>query len=283
MSHASREFPMTDNNFEHIKTVAYQRTGIVLGEHKREMVYSRLARRCRALGVQNFDQYIHILESSEAEELSHFVNSITTNLTSFFRESHHFDFLMDTVLPDVFEANQHSKRVRIWSAGCSTGEEPYSIAITLYKFLKNNSVRYKNWDVKILATDLDSNVLNHGRNGVYTLSGSDGLSDEDKSYFFDEIDQDGQRQLVAKEKIRNMITFNRLNLLHKWPMKGKFDVIFCRNVVIYFDKDTQKVLFDRYADLLQDLGYLMIGHSENLHRVTDRFKALGGTRYKKIS
>lgn len=283
MSHKSREFPMTDSNFLHIKEVAYQRTGIVLGDHKREMVYSRLARRCRALGVDNFDQYIHILESDNSDELSHFVNSITTNLTSFFRESHHFDFMLETVLPEVFEANTDTKRVRIWSAGCSTGEEPYSLAITLHKFLKKNVVRYKGWDVKILATDLDSNVLAHGKRGVYHISGADGLSDEDRREYFDELDQANGHELIAKDKIRSLITFNRLNLLHKWPMKGKFDVIFCRNVVIYFDKDTQKVLFDRYANLLKDPGYLMIGHSENLHRVTDRFKALGGTRYKRIS
>lgn len=283
MSHKHREFPMTDSNFAHIREVAYQRTGIVLGDHKREMVYSRLARRCRALGASNFDEYIRILEMSDGDELSHFVNSITTNLTSFFREQHHFEFLLETVLPDVFEANTASRRVRIWSAGCSTGEEPYSIAITLHKFLQKNAVRYRSWDVKILATDLDSNVLAHGKRGVYHISGSDGLSTEDRREYFDELDQGNNHELIAKDKIRNMITFNRLNLLHKWPMKGQFDVIFCRNVVIYFDKSTQKVLFDRYANVLKDPGYLMIGHSENLHRVTDRFKALGGTRYKKIS
>ncbi|MFC3149886.1 CheR family methyltransferase [Litoribrevibacter euphylliae] len=282
MSHDLREFPMTDSNFEHIRGVAYQRTGIVLGDHKREMVYSRLARRCRVLGVTNFDEYIHILESSEADELSHFVNSITTNLTSFFREGHHFEFLLETVLPEVFDANTATRRVRIWSAGCSTGEEPYSLAITVHKFLKKNVTRYKGWDVKILATDLDSNVLSHGRHGVYRVAGSDGLSAEDRREYFDELDQGNEHELIAKDKIRSLIIFNRLNLLHKWPMKGQFDVIFCRNVVIYFDKETQKVLFDRYANILKDPGYLMIGHSENLHRVTDRFKALGGTRYKKV-
>ncbi len=279
----SREFPMTDANFTHIKNVAYDRTGIVLGDHKREMVYSRLARRCRALGVNDFDQYIHILESQEGEELSHFVNSITTNLTSFFREKHHFDFLTETVFPDVFKANAATRKVRIWSAGCSTGEEPYSLAITLANFLKLNSHKYKDWDVKILATDLDSNVLDKGKRGAYLVSGADGLSDSDRKEYFTESDQEDGHHLLAKEKIRNLITFNRLNLLHKWPMKGKFDVIFCRNVVIYFDKDTQKVLFDRYANQLKDAGYLMIGHSENLHRVSTRFSALGNTRYKKIN
>lgn len=283
MNMKSREFPMTDANFDHIKNMAYDRTGIVLGDHKREMVYSRLARRCRALGVHDFDQYIHVLENRESDELSHFVNSITTNLTSFFRERHHFEFLEETVLPEVFKANSASKRVRIWSAGCSTGEEPYSIAITLARFLKNNLVRYKGWDVKILATDLDSNVLAKGKRGIYPNSGADGLSKSDRLEFFDESGQGNDHQLMAKDKIRNLITFNRLNLLHKWPMKGQFDVIFCRNVVIYFDKETQKVLFDRYANVLKDPGYLMIGHSENLHRVSTRFNALGHTRYKKIN
>jgi chemotaxis protein methyltransferase CheR len=278
-----REFPMTDKNFEHIKEVAYDRTGIVLGEHKREMVYSRLARRCRALRVQNFDQYLEVLKSNINDELDHFVNSITTNLTSFFRESHHFDYLMDKVLPDVFEANTRSRKVRIWSAGCSTGMEPYSIAIVLHRFLVKNAVRYKGWDVKILATDLDSNVLNKARRGAYPISDSDGLSNDDKKDYFAIQQHNNEQYIVANQKIRNLITFNRLNLLHKWPMKGKFDVIFCRNVVIYFDKPTQKVLFDRYANILNKDSYLFIGHSENLNRVSDRFKSLGGTRYQKIS
>ncbi len=283
MSLNNREFPMTDSNFSHIRDVAYQRTGIVLGDHKREMVYSRLARRCRVLGVRNFDEYILFLEQPESDELNHFVNAITTNLTSFFRESHHFDFLLETVLPEVFSSRQEMRRVRIWSAGCSTGEEPYSIAITLYKFLKKQGAKYRGWDVKILATDLDSNVVAHAKRGVYSGTSIDGLSDEDRVQFFDELDQENAGQLSVKEEIRQLITFNRLNLLHQWPMKGRFDVIFCRNVVIYFDKETQKVLFNRYADILHEPGYLMIGHSENLHRVTDRFKALGGTRYKKLS
>ncbi|MCG8613484.1 MAG: chemotaxis protein CheR, partial [Pseudomonadales bacterium] len=271
-----REFPMTDANFARIASLASDHTGIVLGPHKRDMIYGRLARRMRALRLQNFDQYCDVLAQDRSPELSNFINAITTNLTSFFRESHHFEFLQDTVLPQLKITNRASKRIRIWSAGCSTGEEPYSLSITL-----NESVDLKSWDAKILATDLDSNVLQHGSNGVYDIQRIENMAEERKRKWFL---KDPQRPDVVKVKpvLQDSIRFKRLNLLEAWPMKGSFDVIFCRNVVIYFSKDTQRVLFDRYADILSDGGYLFIGHSETLHRVTDRFRSLGKTIYQKI-
>ncbi len=266
---------MTNKDFERIAELAGRYTGIVLGEHKRDMVYGRIARRVRKLNLMSFTLYLDFLEDNPKQELSSFINVITTNLTSFFRENHHFTFLEKTVLPEVRKKNSVAKRMRVWSAGCSSGQEPYSIAMVLSKFSM-----FADWDVKILATDLDSDVLEKASLAVYSDTDVDGLDELTiKNYF--------QRSSIRKEvKVKNRISdyvhFKRLNLLEKWPMKGPFDFIFCRNVVIYFDKPTQKVLFDRYADMLPVGGYLFIGHSENLHGISDRFENLGNTIYRKI-
>lgn len=266
---------MSDDNFARIVELSHDYTGIVLGPHKRDMIYGRLSRRIRGLGLRNFDQYCDLLEQEGSEELNNFINAITTNLTSFFRENHHFEFLKKTVIPELLEKNRSSKRIRFWSAGCSTGEEPYSLSVVL-----NETVDRRTWDAKILATDLDSNVLNHGKAGVYDIGRIEGITEERRKAWF--LRDPAQPQMVkVKPALQQLISFKRLNLLEPWPMKGRFDVIFCRNVVIYFSKDTQRTLFNRYADLLVDGGYLFIGHSETLHRVSDRFDSLGRTIYQK--
>lgn len=270
-----REFPMTDANFAIISDLAHNYTGIVLGPHKRDMVYGRLARRTRSLGLSNFDQYCGLISDPLSKEISFFINAITTNLTSFFRESHHFDYLRETVLPELKKKNLHSKRLRIWSAGSSTGEEPYSLSIVM-----NECMDMKQWDCKILATDLDSNVVAHGQQGVYDIARVDTVSEQSKKRWFLK-DAKNPEQVKVKPDLQQAISFKRLNLLEKWPMKGPFDIIFCRNVVIYFNKDTQRELFERYANMLADGGYLFIGHSESLHKVTDRFTLLGKTIYQK--
>ncbi len=266
---------MSDANFARIAELAHDYTGIVLGPHKRDMIYGRLSRRIRGLGLKNFNQYCDLLEQERSPELSNFINAITTNLTSFFRENHHFDFLKDTVLPEIMEKNKVGKRIRFWSAGCSTGEEPYSLSIVL-----NEQVDRRVWDTKILATDLDSNVLNHGKSGIYDVGRIESIDETRRKKWF--LRDPAQPQVVkVKPALSQLISFKRLNLLEPWPMKGRFDVIFCRNVVIYFNKDTQRQLFNRYADILADGGYLFIGHSETLHRVSDRFESLGRTIYRK--
>ncbi|MCD8522499.1 MAG: protein-glutamate O-methyltransferase [Saccharospirillaceae bacterium] len=266
---------MTDEDFAQIAHLAGNLTGIVLGNHKRNMVYSRIARRVRAHGFSDFRQYLDYLENNMEAESSEFINSLTTNLTSFFREEHHFSFLKETLFPQLRFANKDRKRLRIWSAGCSIGQEAYSIAMTL------RQVGFpSDWDIKILATDLDSNVLDTGRSGVYPASDVEGLYPPLVKRFF--LKSRDERSVQVKDEIRNLVYFKRLNLLESWPIKGPFDIIFCRNVVIYFNKDTQRVLFDRYADLLPAGGHLMIGHSENLSGVTDRFESLGNTIYRKI-
>lgn len=276
--HSSREFPMSDKDFAFIRDMAREHTGIMLSDHKRDMVYSRLVRRLRAIGLSTFTQYCRYLEQNLALELTPFINSITTNLTAFFREKHHFDFLLNKALPEIKNSNLRSRRIRIWSAGCSTGEEPYSISMTV----KQASFD-RGWDVKILATDLDSNVVKHAKQGVYLENRVEGIDSGLIDRFFRRGSIAGDGKLSVKDEVRDLVTFNQLNLMNAWPMKGKFDVIFCRNVIIYFSKETQRALFDRYADLLHDGGYMIIGHSESLHGVSKRFESLGKTIYRKTS
>jgi len=265
---------MTDKNFRKIQEIAYSQTGIKLSDHKKNMIYGRLARRLRAVGLPNFDDYCKVIESGEEPEKTEFINAITTNLTSFFREGHHFVHLKSEVIPKLIAANMKTKRMRIWSAGCSTGEEPYSIAMVLSTFA---SIRA--WDVKVLASDLDSNVVYKASQGLYAAERAENIPDEYRRFLkYDKV----QDRVRVQDKVRELVTFKQLNLLQQWPMKGPFDVIFCRNVVIYFDADTQRVLFDRYAKLLREKGNLYIGHSESLHNITSRFQSRGRTIYEKV-
>lgn len=272
--HLGREFPMSNSDFQAIRELVHSETGIHLAETKRDMVYGRLAKRIRAVGLGSFAQYLQLVRDPIANELPNLVNAITTNLTFFFREPHHFDFLRDTALPEAVVANRGQKRVRIWSAGCSTGEEPYSIAITAHEFLHRKA---RAFDCKILASDLDSNVLDTGRVGIYDISRVEGINAIQKKKFFlkrgDEV--------RVKDVLRPYIQFKQLNLLKTWPMKGPFDIIFCRNVLIYFDQPTQQRLFERYASLLRMGGYLIIGHSESMTPRNPRFEYLGKTIYQK--
>ena len=268
----TREFPMSTANFRHIRDVAYQMTGIILSDHKQNMIYGRLARRLRILNLTSFDDYCALLYENSPES-DDFINSITTNLTAFFRESHHFDYLKNQVLPDIQKTNKASRRLRIWSAGCSTGEEPYSIAMTLAE-----AKGFDGWDCKILATDLDSNVVAAGKSGIYRQERVTGIPTAYNKYFKKIASEDS---IEIREDVRKLIVFKQLNLLHEWPMRGMFDVIFCRNVVIYFDAPTQQKLFSRYANILSENGHLFIGHSENLNRVSNAFTSLGRTIYQK--
>ncbi|HHM06312.1 MAG TPA: protein-glutamate O-methyltransferase CheR [Gammaproteobacteria bacterium] len=274
-----REFQFTDRNFNVLKELAAQFTGIALSDAKRNMVYSRLAKRVRALGLENFDDYCDLLRQGDSDEVGNFVNAITTNLTSFFRENHHFQYLSNTLLPHLKKEKSRERRLRVWSAGCSTGEEPYSLAITLGEFFKNE----RGWDVKILATDLDTNVLDKARRGVYAADQIKSIPASVVRRWFIKGTGANADAVKLRDAARQMITFKQLNLMEEWPMRGPFDFIFCRNVVIYFTKETQRVLFDRYANLLVEQGHLFIGHSETLYKVSNRFDSLGQTIYRKKS
>ena len=272
-----REFTFTRNDFEYIRNMVGERTGIVLSDHKVDMVYGRLARRLRQLNLKSFKDYLERLKQDDDQELVEFTNALTTNLTAFFREPHHFEFLAKTGLPELAK-HRPNKRLRIWSAGCSSGEEPYTIAITLHEALP----LIRSWDVKVLATDLDSNVVARARAGMYDRERVNGIGKERLSRWFRQGRNGNEGRVKVSPELQQLITFKQLNLMHQWPMKGMFDVIFCRNVVIYFSKETQRELFNRYADILADDGYLIVGHSESLHKVTDRFQLLEKTIYRKL-
>jgi len=273
VDYSGREFPMTEENFKAIQNMAFDCTGIKLTEHKKEMIYSRLARRIRNLGFENFSQYCDVIAYADHPEHNEFVNTITTNLTSFYREPHHFEFFAKEVIPFLKKSGALKKRIRIWSAGCSTGEEPYTIAAVLLRYMQVTG-----WDCKILATDLDENCLNKAKSAVYAEERADGLSDERFKSLFQNIKT--KDSLMIKKNLQELIFFKRLNLMESWPMKGPFDVLFCRNVVIYFDKDTQRKLFDRFANMLNPGAFLFIGHSESLNGVSKRFELIGKTTYR---
>lgn len=273
----TREFDFRDDHFDFVRKTLFENAGITLSEIKRDMVYSRLIRRIRALRMHSFDEYLNMLRKTPEREMVEFTNALTTNLTSFFRENHHFEFLKSTIFPALVR-RKRERRLRIWSAGCSTGEEPYSLGITL----KGAMQLFPGWDVKILATDLDSNVVATAKDGIYPSERVDSLSSTLVSRWFSKGQGALEGKVKVKQEIRDLITFKQLNLMNPWPMKGPFDIIFCRNVVIYFNKETQKTLFSRYADYLDEQAYLVVGHSESLHGVTNRFRPLGKTIYQKI-
>jgi chemotaxis protein methyltransferase CheR len=271
------EFEFTDSEFRRLRELVHARTGIALSDHKRELVYGRLARRLRKLKLASFAEYCQLVEGSDSEELQELTNAITTNLTSFFRENHHFEQLAAETLPQIESKRAAARRMRIWSAACSTGEEPYSLAVVLRETLGHLS----NWDIKILATDIDSKVVATASEGTYASERFQGISSERVKNWFPQIP--GRPGFhAASAELKALITFRRLNLLEAWPMKGPFDAIFCRNVVIYFDKATQRTLFDRMADMQDPGGWLFIGHSENLHNVTRRYKLVGRTVYRRV-
>jgi len=271
-----REFCFTDAHFKKVKTVLYAHAGIVLANNKQDMAYNRLVRRIRDLNLENFDQYLEDIES-DINEFSLFINAMTTNLTAFFRESHHFDFIAKTIIPQV--ALSGKRRLRIWSAGCSLGEEPYSLAMALL----SSGQDMRNWDVRILATDIDSDVLNKAKLGVYAEERVAGLPRGYLSKFFLKGKGNRAGDVQARAELREMITFKYLNLMEQWPLKGPLDFIFCRNVMIYFDKKTQAKLLERMAALLKPDGYLFVGHSEALARHDSHFKLIGKTIYQKES
>ena len=268
-----REFAFDDEDFESIRALVKSLTGINLTLQKRELIYGRLAVRVRALGVRTFREYRQIV-AAEPDEQIRMCNAITTNLTAFFREPHHFDHLRDQVLP-AHRERSGQRRLRIWSAGCSTGEEAYSIAMVLLEALPE----LHNWNVRILATDLDSDVLNAATLGSYPADRVKGLSAGRLRRFFNEQKDRNTSVYVVRPEVRRLVTFKQLNLMEPLPMPGPLDVIFCRNTVIYFDKETQRELFARIAPLQRPGDLLYLGHSESLLNVSDDYESIGRTTY----
>ena len=273
-----REFDFTQADFESLRTLVKDQSGITLGEAKRELVYGRVSRRLRALGLSAFADYRRMLAGPDgAAEMIEFINAVTTNLTSFFRESHHFDFLRNEYLPARAADSKGSRRIRIWCSAASTGEEPYSITMSIIEALPD----WDRWDIRVLATDLDTNVLQTCVEGVYGEDRVRGLPKSRLDRFFDPVGERGERKYKVKPELASMISFRQLNLMHPLPMKGPIDIVFCRNVIIYFDKETQRDLFKRVAPLQRPGDVLILGHSESLLKVSDAWNLVGKTIYRK--
>lgn len=248
----------------------YARAGISLGEHKREMVYSRLARRLRALSLQDFASYLDGLEGeTESSEWEHFTNALTTNLTAFFREAHHFPILAEL-------ARKKQGPLSVWCCAASTGEEPYSIAITLAETLGARAA-----GSEVLSTDIDTNCLNKARAGMYPFERVSKIPEPQLKKYFLRGRGDNEGQVKVKPELQAMVRFETLNLLaDRWAVQGPFDAIFCRNVMIYFDKPTQAKILQRFAPLLKPDGLLFAGHSENFTYISRSFRLRGQTVYE---
>lgn len=270
-------YPLGQAEFSAIAALLYQEAGIALSPAKRDLVQGRLARRLRALGCADFSTYLDLVQGADGlAERRQMINALTTNLTGFFREQHHFDYLGGEILPQLGRLRDGPRRrLRIWSAGCSSGEEPYSIAMILHSRMPN----IDSWDAKILATDIDTEMVATGQAGRYDAGRVQRVPGDLRRRYM--VPVAGSEAFEVSESLRSLIAFRPLNLLGHWPMQGPFDVIFCRNVVIYFDKPTQRRLFNRYADMLAPGGWLFIGHSESLFHVCDRFEHLGRTIYRR--
>jgi chemotaxis protein methyltransferase CheR len=263
--------------FEAIREFLYDLTGIALSDNKRDMVCARLAKRLRHHGLQTFADYYQLLQDCDAAspERQEFINCLTTNKTDFFREPHHFDFLRDRLILPL--RAQGVRRLRIWSSACSTGEEPYTLAMMLAEHCPASD----GWDVRILASDIDTAVLATAEKGVYDLDRISDVPEGLRKKYFLYGQGANTGKVVIKQELRELIKFRRINLMDdEWPIQTRFDAIFCRNVVIYFDRPTQQRLLERFANYLTPEGYLFMGHSENIHWMGNLYTPVGGTVYR---
>ncbi|MEA2825170.1 MAG: chemotaxis protein methyltransferase CheR [Alphaproteobacteria bacterium] len=259
---AGREFPFTHRDFQQIADMMNKDAGIALAEAKAPLVYSRLVKRLRNLGIESFKQYCELVQGERGiEERQQMVASLTTNVTRFFREPHHFEHLKAHVLPDLLNEARRGARLRIWSAGCSTGEEPYSIALTILSMMRDAT----RFDIKILATDINKRVLAHAQQGTYGDAALRPVSREQRSdWFVRGADTDGEKNWSVGNELRALVTFRELNLMADWPMKQAYQAVFCRNVVIYFEEHVRSRIWDGFATLMTPAGWLYIGHSERI-------------------
>lgn len=256
----SGEFQYTQSDFEVIASTLYRETGIHLPPTKSTLVYSRIAKRLRALGLQSFRDYCALVgDEAGSEELAAMVSALTTNVTRFFREAHHFTHLKQKLFTPLIQKLCQGGRLRIWSAGCSSGQEPYSIALTLLSMLPDA----RSFDARILATDLNPHVIETGRQAIYPEEELEDVPAEMRRMWMEKLD-DGSGRYQLDDAVRRLVTFRPLNLMGSWPMRGPFDIIFCRNVVIYFDEKTQEKIWNRFLSVLEPGGHLFIGHSERV-------------------
>lgn len=272
---AQREFVLTRRDFDYLRNLVSEQTGIRLAENKYEMCYARLVRRVRALGLADFSDYAELIRAGNAQETVELVNAITTGVTAFFREAHHFRYLAERFLP-ALRAQRADGPVRLWSAGCSSGEEAYSIAITLLEALSD----IDRWQPRVLATDLDTAALDRARSGIYPIEAVQDLDPVRLRRWF--LRGRGSRtgQVRLRPEPRALVRFRRLNLIEDWGMRGELDAVFCRNVMIYFDVPTKRRLLSRFHRVLRPGGLLFVGHSESLAGHSDGFAAVDQTTYQ---
>jgi chemotaxis protein methyltransferase CheR len=274
----SAEFVMTDADFRRIADMLHADAGIHVPPGKAALVYSRLTKRLRALGMKSFRDYCELVAShAGVTERQQMLAALTTNVTRFFREPHHFEHLRRHVLPPLMDQAKRGGRVRLWSAACSNGAEPYSIGLTVLSLLPEAA----NYDIKILATDIDPNMVAEGRAGTYSDSLMEPVPADQRLRWFSPSRGDKGKTWTTSDALRSLIAFRELNLIGNWPMRGKFDAIFCRNVVIYFEEDTQARLWSRFLPQLNPKGRLYIGHSERVSGPAAKFfESEGITTYR---
>ena len=271
-----REFAFSDLDFRNLVQLAYEYAGISLSDSKRNLIYTRVSRRLRALRLNSFREYRAYL-SENPPERENFVNAISTNLTRFFRETHHFEHLARQVVAPFAAGAKPGERFRVWSAGCSTGEEPYSIAAVLRREIR----QIERYDVRILATDIDTEVLRKAAVGEYPAKALDDIPRQYRDYFRSAARNRNPESVVVTEEVRSLIAFRQLNLMDRWPFQGKFDAIFCRNVMIYFDAATKANLIERFIQSIKPGGWLYIGHSESFHGTHPELQLVGRTTYRR--
>jgi chemotaxis protein methyltransferase CheR len=276
---ATTEYQFTDVDFRMIADFANKEYGLFLQESKKALVYSRLSKRLRALKLNSFSEYCDLLQiSAGKDETSHLLSALTTNVTHFFRERHHFEQLKTDILPPIIERARNGACVRLWSAACSAGQEAYCLANTVLDVCPDAH----RLNIKILATDIDPVVLETARKGVYPKDQRDAIDPKMHRNMIEEVDPQKDSFLIRRE-LRDLVTFAELNLIDVWPMRRPFDVIMCRNAAIYFDKVTQATLWSRFAQALTPDGYLMIGHSERLSGdAVSQFRSIGVTAHQRV-
>ncbi len=278
-----REDDLTRELFNKIRKYVYQRARISLGENKMELVRARFGKVIRQRKMSGFHEYYKwMIDDKTGEALREVMNAISTNLTSFFRENEHFQFMTSVMLPEIARRGERSGgkiRLRGWSAGCSTGEEVYSMTMTISEAIP----RLEEWDIKLLATDIDTEVVATGQRGIYLKDRVSGIPPAlVKKYLESCVDPKGKPAYQMKDSLRRMVTFRHLNLFTDWPFKNKFNYIFCRNVMIYFDRPTQEALINQYYNVLAPGGYLFIGHSESLSGINHKFEYVKPTIYARV-
>lgn len=277
MSLVKKALTLSDHDFSAISKVVYDHCGINLQKDKKELVRSRLQKMVHEHNCQTYGEYLErILQNTAGPDFIIFINRLSTNLTSFFREQHHFDYLKDSLIPELYTGSS-APRIRAWSAGCSTGEEPYSLAMTIAHALPDMHQS----NIRILASDISTSVLNTASKGEYGADRVESIPAPIRNQSFNKVNNNGNTSYQIKPALRKMLIFKHVNLMTKWPFTTPLDFIFCRNVMIYFDNETKEKLIQRYTDALKPGGHLFIGHSESLSNIQHDLKYVGPTIYQK--